>query len=67
MSDQQFIHRAQYSRTYLESEWADPDKRMAFIDEARDTANAQRPAEVTIYVTPRKGIKGTRIVKVTAH
>ncbi len=67
MADQEYIHRTQYQRTYLESEWADETKRMAYIDEARDTANAQRPAEVTIYVTPRKGVRGVRIVKVMAY
>ncbi len=67
MADQQFIHRAQYTRTYLESDWADEEKRAAYIQEARDTAQAQRPAEVTICVTERHGRKGIRRVRVIAH
>lgn len=59
--------RTQYRRTYLESDWTDPQKRMGYIDEARETARSHRPAEVSIYVTDSPRRKGTRVVRIVAH
>lgn len=59
--------RTQYRRTYLESDWADPEKRMSYIDEARETARSRRPAEVSIYVTDNPRRKGVRVVRIVAH
>jgi len=54
-NNQFLFQRITLKRTYTTAEWA--ANRDAYIQEARDTANAKRPAKVLLYRREGNGVR----------
>jgi len=54
-NNQFLFQRIILKRTYTHAEWA--TKRDEYIQEARDTANAKRPAKVLLYRREGNGVR----------